>query len=447
MNPLSTPPHTYRVGPYLIDPLDRKVLKFDQLVSLTPAEFDAFYQIVDGKGKVVERRDFTTWKDKFVGPRHPVDMVIKGLRRKLDDPEIIVQERGSGYRLSATLPVEIVSNPTSSEVHRKLTIALNHFKTYTTVGLQAAISSCEELIKQGELPMACYVIALGYLNLGMTAFCRIPWRTSVRKTREFLAITLKHFPEFGSAYALRALTHLFYDYAWDKADSDFIKALQLSPRNELAHSFLAHRLVAAGLFEEALVCARRTAEWDFENPISVSLEPWMYLFAGRVDEAIDKGESAARRFSPSAPVHGILGDIYCADGSFDDALEQYRIALEIEFLPHAIAARGFVFGRRGNHDEAIKCLRELHAARESGQIQYVSGWHEALIYAGLGNKPQALDALERAFEERCDWLIHIEVEPRWKELRSEKRFKDLVERLRITKPNDLILTRLRRPIE
>ncbi len=71
----------------------------------------------------------------------------------------------------------------------------------------------------------------------------------------------------------------------------------------------------------------------------------------------------------------------------------------------------------------------LHDLKESSAKHYFPSYHLALIYVGLGEKEQALNLLEKAYEERYPWLIHLSVEPRLDPLRSEPRFKALVSRI------------------
>lgn len=68
-------------------------------------------------------------------------------------------------------------------------------------------------------------------------------------------------------------------------------------------------------------------------------------------------------------------------------------------------------------------LKEL-----SGQ-RYVSPYHLAVVYNGLGMRAQALDQLENAADERYNWLVFLKVEPLFESLRSEPRFVALVHRV------------------
>ena len=60
---------------------------------------------------------------------------------------------------------------------------------------------------------------------------------------------------------------------------------------------------------------------------------------------------------------------------------------------------------------------------------YVPAYYFALLYAGLGQRDQALRYLERAYEERSTVLAYLMIDPRIAALREEPRFVALARRL------------------
>lgn len=95
-------------------------------------------------------------------------------------------------------------------------------------------------------------------------------------------------------------------------------------------------------------------------------------------------------------------------------------------FPAALGALGHVYAMSGRRSDAKKKLNELKAMSRQ---RYVSPLDLAILYTGLGDKEQALDQLERAYEDRAGWLINMNVEPRFDRLRSEPRFQDLRRRV------------------
>jgi tetratricopeptide (TPR) repeat protein len=114
-------------------------------------------------------------------------------------------------------------------------------------------------------------------------------------------------------------------------------------------------------------------------------------------------------------------------GMHPEAIAALRAALnaidrkpEIEGeLGHALA----VAGRRADALAMLEGLRHLSATR------YVSPYSLALIYAGLGDRDQALAWLDKAYAERSDYMPYLRLEPMLDGLRSDHRFAALVVRV------------------
>ncbi len=66
---------------------------------------------------------------------------------------------------------------------------------------------------------------------------------------------------------------------------------------------------------------------------------------------------------------------------------------------------------------------------EELKTRYVSADVIARIYAGLGDKAQALDWLEKAYDQRTWSLFLLKAEPMYDNLRGEPRFQALVTKM------------------
>ncbi|MBA3716267.1 MAG: hypothetical protein H0W76_28075 [Pyrinomonadaceae bacterium] len=67
--------------------------------------------------------------------------------------------------------------------------------------------------------------------------------------------------------------------------------------------------------------------------------------------------------------------------------------------------------------------------RELSKQRYVSSFVSTLIYIGLGEKDQALQWLEKACDERSDYMVILKVDPVFDSLRSDPRFSDMQQRV------------------
>ncbi len=88
-----------------IDPDARQVWKNDELVELTPIEFDLLQALARHRGRVLSREQLIeqVWGYDYYGDERVVDVHIGRLRKKVEHdaahPTLIVTVRGAGYRL------------------------------------------------------------------------------------------------------------------------------------------------------------------------------------------------------------------------------------------------------------------------------------------------------------------------------------------------------------
>src|SRR5207244_4846454 len=117
--------------------------------------------------------------------------------------------------------------------------------------------------------------------------------------------------------------------------------------------------------------------------------------------------------------HYYLGEGLQFKGQLAEAIAAYRKAVELNDDPEALAFLGGAYARAGQRDEAQKILAHL---TEEAKSRYVSGYSMALMFMGLGDKEQAIDALERAYREGAgNDLFTIKVDPMLDDLRGQPR--------------------------
>ena len=125
--------------------------------------------------------------------------------------------------------------------------------------------------------------------------------------------------------------------------------------------------------------------------------------------------------------HQRLGLAYVQKQLYREAiLEFQQAANNSNRAPLVIVSLGHAYAVSGNKVEAQKVLAEL---KDLSQRRYVSAYSVAVIYAGLGEKEQAFQWLEKADEERSTELVFLKVDPRLDPLRNDSRFQELVKRV------------------
>ena len=98
-------PAVLAAGDLRLDPASRQCWRGDTEVVLTQREASVLEYLLRHAGQVRSKRDILdhVWDDDFEGDPNIVEVYVRHLRRKLDEPfgrETIQTVRGAGYRLS-----------------------------------------------------------------------------------------------------------------------------------------------------------------------------------------------------------------------------------------------------------------------------------------------------------------------------------------------------------
>ena len=229
----------------------------------------------------------------------------------------------------------------------------------------------------------------------------------------------------AEAHTSLAFVLFRYDWNFPGAEAEVKRAIELNPNYGIAHEMYASYLLATERPDEALKQIKRAQELD---PLSVGLRKNLgtyFLFTRQYDKALEEYRRTLE-IDPNASVHGYLGLAYQQKGMFDEAFQETQKMLapklsaeQMEELRQAYAASGY----KGLVTTEIKLLKE----RSNGQ--YESSAELARLCATVGQKDEAFERLNKAYEARADALIWIKVDPRYDNLRSDPRFSDLLKRV------------------
>jgi len=83
--------------------------------------------------------------------------------------------------------------------------------------------------------------------------------------------------------------------------------------------------------------------------------------------------------------------------------------------------------RSGNRPPAEKILADLLL---ESKTRYISPYDIAVAFAGLDDRERAFAHLNQASEKHSGFLLFVSSDPRFKALRPESRFQDLLRRMR-----------------
>ncbi|WP_404422542.1 tetratricopeptide repeat protein [Thalassospira australica] len=115
---------------------------------------------------------------------------------------------------------------------------------------------------------------------------------------------------------------------WNRAEADFLKALELEPDQPYVMNYLGYSWVDMGKnFNEAEDMLRRAVELQPEDGYIVDSLGWVYYKLGRYDDAVEQLEKAVELKPDDPTINDHLGDAYWQTGRFHEARFQWHRAL------------------------------------------------------------------------------------------------------------------------
>jgi tetratricopeptide (TPR) repeat protein len=234
--------------------------------------------------------------------------------------------------------------------------------------------------------------------------------------------------DLAEAYNSLAAINLLYDWDWKGAEKIFKKALKLNPNYIQTYSWYALYLSVNRRYNEAKSQLQKAIELDPLSPVSLTDLGQVYYHAGKYDQAIDEYHKSLNLDSSYVYTFAYLGQAYTIKGVQDKAEKAFHYAVQLTGRkdPATLAGLAYVYARQKKSDQAKIILEQLE---NMGNGIYVHPTYLAIVNLALGNRAEALDWLEKGYEDRSEWMIFLQVEHMLDPLRNEERFVELVKKM------------------
>jgi len=230
----------------------------------------------------------------------------------------------------------------------------------------------------------------------------------------------------------QGLLNVWLEWNWPLAEQKFRQAIVLNPGYALAHVALANLLSLSGRHGDATEESTRARQLDPLDAMVHAISSQLAFQRRDYSSASAHARQAILIDSELWVGHAQLGQTLAQMGQTDLALQSLA---EGERLSggnsKALSMRGYVLAKAGRVSEARVVLEEL---MKRGGEGYVPPYALALVYAGLGDRQSAFDALEAALAAHDVHLVFLTVDPKSDDDRREPRFKRLLERCEFMSP-------------
>jgi len=222
---------------------------------------------------------------------------------------------------------------------------------------------------------------------------------------------------------------LFYERDWPNARRELERSIELNPNVSDSHQLLGYYWEVMGDLEQAqreLELAQRVA--PLMTVVNMDLASLAY-YRRDYDHTIRLYETAHHLDPDFTALPFFPGQAYERQGRYDQAIAACQEeTVKSKDDPALLAVLGYAYASAGKKEESQGVRTKLEGLR---QQRYVSPFMLAIFYTGQGDKDEALRQLNTAYEVHDPQLIWVKLDPELDPLRSDPRFSELLQRLRI----------------
>ena len=260
----------------------------------------------------------------------------------------------------------------------------------------------------------------------MEQYAGVPSRETCPKAKAAAERAIAIDPTLAEPQATLGLLYAHCEWKWAESERAFQRAIALDPNYATAHHWYALHLGYRGQFARAAAEARRAQELDPLSLIATNAMAVVQAYARNYDAVLEQARRNLEMDPSFVVTHMWIGRAKREQGRYDEALTELEAAVRLSRgqslealgdLGHAYA----VAGKRAQATEIAERLEKHGAASRHYPL--------ASVYAGLGDRERALDALDRAMEEHSWFLVQLAVDPTLDSLRGEPRFQRMLSRV------------------
>jgi serine/threonine protein kinase/TolB-like protein/Tfp pilus assembly protein PilF/alpha-beta hydrolase superfamily lysophospholipase len=295
----------------------------------------------------------------------------------------------------------------------------------TREGYQKATEHFEQAIEEDPSYALAYAGLADCYNV-LPSYGILPPKESFAKGKAAATKALEIDDTLAEAQTSVAYVKYQYDWDWSGAESGFRRAIELNPGYATAHQWYALELAGMGRMDEAMREIKRTQELDPLSLIANVNAGWIFYHSRQYDRAIEQDRKSLDMDPNFARGHWAISEPLEQAQRYDEAIAELQRARQLDETPIMLALLGHVYAVTGKENDARKIIEELNGLSKR---MYVDPYFLAEIYAALGERDQAFQELERAYDQRSSWLVWLKVEPKLDSLRSDPRFNDLLRRV------------------
>jgi len=292
--------------------------------------------------------------------------------------------------------------------------------------LKVALAYFNQAIEEDPKYAQAYSgLADAYALLGDWQYAVMTPKEALPKAKAAAIKALELDSALGEAHNSLAFCLDGFDWDFDSAGKEFLRAIELNPGYATAHHWYAWHLALLHRYDEAIAEMKKAENLD---PLSLVINAdlaELLVLAHSYDESIQQSRKTIEMDPNFGLAHNHLAQAYLQKQMNDEAVAELQKAVQLSGgSPTCIANLARAYVASGKRGEAEKLLSDL---KKRSNPSHSLASEIAVIYAALGDTDQAITWLKKGYEERFNPGALLR--PGFDTLRSDPRFGDLESRI------------------
>jgi TolB-like protein/tRNA A-37 threonylcarbamoyl transferase component Bud32/Tfp pilus assembly protein PilF len=302
-----------------------------------------------------------------------------------------------------------------------------HWYKLTPQNLETALQYFE-LAREKDPDYALAYAGIAHVWVGRQQQGLVPYSEAAPKAKTAALRALELDDTLAEVHYLLAGIRAWVEWDWEGAETAFRRAIELNPNYPDPRAYYSHLLFMMKRPKEAMEQIEQALELDPFNALFRAIYGMDLNYARRYDDAIALLRETLRTAPNDWTALSTLRSAYHQKGMYEEELEIWKTSYAAKGDREAEEALARGYAETG-YSGALSRVAEMLIARS--RTTYVTSWQIGTLYTRAGKKDEALEWLEKAYEEHDGNMPYISVDPIFDILRDEPRFQDLLRRLNL----------------
>jgi TolB-like protein len=233
-------------------------------------------------------------------------------------------------------------------------------------------------------------------------------------------------PALAETNASLAFVQHFFDWNYGAAETSYRRAREADPDYGPSRFWFAFLLASIGRPDDAKAEIEAARKAEPYSSIINGGASYLDYFLGDHAVGIQSAATVLDTDPNFGPAHMFLGFHQIATGLHEEAVRSWRAAVErLDRLLFARLMLATAHAYAGSTAEARALLQQLDNSAQG----YVSPYFRGIAALALGERDTALGLMEKALEDRCNFLVLAGLDPLLAGLREEPRFLRVIEQV------------------